>query len=412
MRNTLKLKDRISETIDNKEPFVQEAHIQAGHDAEYMVRKLINQRIKRTGWKVFSSIRVPDEKNNLRREYDFIITSPTEVFAIELKNWSGDLVVNHDEFIQYRRYNGGRVNHGKILQDLIYKVDLLKSYCKQDEVKILSIFPLLVFYNSKLNIPNEIAENKMVLRYNQFKKKLPQSRHVSVGLLEAILIHLGLREPRKSESIPKVSDSIAALHNILDSFGTWDIIEYNGSKKNKKIGYGDILGDGKNEVKLGNIIITDRKYISSIDVKVDRSNIRAFFSDPRYRLLINYRDNNKATLTFNKNTSIKFQSAGSENSVDLFLRNLVRTEFGYLSRNIFQNPWESLQAGMKFEGKITRNKPYGVFIDIGVGRDGLLHISEVPDTNSASFAFGDKILVEVKFVDKVKKEISLKLPTS
>ena len=353
MRNKLRLKDRISETIDNKATFVEEAHIQAGRDAEYLVGKFINQQIERTGWKVFSSIRVPDKENNLRREFDFIITSPTEVFAIELKNWSGDLEVSYDEFIQYRRFDGGSINHGKILQELISKVDLLKSYCKQDEVKIPSIFPLLVFYNSKLNIPNEIAENKMVLRYNQFKKKLPQSRHVSVGLLKAILIHLGFREPRKSESIPEVSDSIATLHNMLHSFGTWDIIEYNGSKKNKKMGYGDILGDNNNKVKLGNIIISDRKYISSIDVKVDRSKIRAFFSDPRYRILINFRDNTKAILTFNKNKSIKFQSAGSEYSDDLFLRNLVRIEFGYLSRNIVKNPWKSLKAEMQFEGKIT-----------------------------------------------------------
>jgi len=66
---------------------------------------------------------------------------------------------------------------------------------------------------------------------------------------------------------------------------------------------------------------------------------------------------------------------------------------------------------MELEGRVTSIALYGVFIDIGVGRDGLVHISEMSDTRIDSpsdlVKIGDVVKVRVKSVEPDGKRISL-----
>ncbi len=72
---------------------------------------------------------------------------------------------------------------------------------------------------------------------------------------------------------------------------------------------------------------------------------------------------------------------------------------------------KDLQVGMELEGKITSIALYGVFVDIGVGRDGLVHISEMSDqrieTPSELVQIGDTVRVWVKSIDAENRRISL-----
>jgi transcriptional accessory protein Tex/SPT6 len=72
---------------------------------------------------------------------------------------------------------------------------------------------------------------------------------------------------------------------------------------------------------------------------------------------------------------------------------------------------KDLQAGMELEGRVTSIALYGVFVDIGVGRDGLVHISEMSDTRidtpSDLVAIGDTVKVRIKSVDPEARRISL-----
>jgi ribosomal protein S1 len=66
---------------------------------------------------------------------------------------------------------------------------------------------------------------------------------------------------------------------------------------------------------------------------------------------------------------------------------------------------------MELEGRVTSIALYGVFVDIGVGRDGLVHISEMSDTriNSPSdlVQIGDPVNVRVKSINLDSRRISL-----
>ncbi len=72
---------------------------------------------------------------------------------------------------------------------------------------------------------------------------------------------------------------------------------------------------------------------------------------------------------------------------------------------------EDLKVGMLLEGAVTNVCAFGVFVDIGVHQDGLVHIAELADhfvKNPADVVKpGDKIKVRVLAVDIERKRISL-----
>ena len=72
---------------------------------------------------------------------------------------------------------------------------------------------------------------------------------------------------------------------------------------------------------------------------------------------------------------------------------------------------KDLHAGMELEGRVTSIALYGIFVDVGVGRDGLVHISEMSDTRIDTPAdvvqIGDAVKVRVKSVDPEARRISL-----
>ncbi|MEI6714699.1 MAG: Tex family protein [Verrucomicrobiota bacterium] len=77
---------------------------------------------------------------------------------------------------------------------------------------------------------------------------------------------------------------------------------------------------------------------------------------------------------------------------------------------------EDLQQGMKLPGIVTNVTAFGVFVDIGVHQDGLVHISQIADTfvkNPADILkVGQRVQATVMEVDLARKRISLSLKTN
>jgi small subunit ribosomal protein S1 len=65
------------------------------------------------------------------------------------------------------------------------------------------------------------------------------------------------------------------------------------------------------------------------------------------------------------------------------------------------------------EGEVTRIEPYGVFVDIGTGRDGLVHVSELTEGYIGSpnevVSIGDKVKVRVLKVDRKARKVDLSM---
>ncbi len=87
-------------------------------------------------------------------------------------------------------------------------------------------------------------------------------------------------------------------------------------------------------------------------------------------------------------------------------------------KQIQHNPWEDIEerypVGSKIKGKVVNIMPYGVFIEIEKGIEGLLHSSEITWQKKTinpqeMFAIGDIIEVQIINIEKETKRISLSM---
>ena len=71
---------------------------------------------------------------------------------------------------------------------------------------------------------------------------------------------------------------------------------------------------------------------------------------------------------------------------------------------------KDLKTGMELQGTVRNVVDFGVFVDIGVHQDGLVHVTQLPwrvKHPSDRLAVGDVVTVWVLSVDEGKKRISL-----
>jgi len=94
----------------------------------------------------------------------------------------------------------------------------------------------------------------------------------------------------------------------------------------------------------------------------------------------------------------------------------VDLQQGRISLTMIEPPertLEDLEPGMVLTGKVTRLERYGAFVDIGVERDGLLHVSEIAQgyvKDPAEYvSVGEKLEVQVVSVNLRKSQIELSM---
>jgi small subunit ribosomal protein S1 len=75
--------------------------------------------------------------------------------------------------------------------------------------------------------------------------------------------------------------------------------------------------------------------------------------------------------------------------------------------------WRDIEKGMAVKGKITRIEKFGVFVEIGAERPGLVHISQITheyiQDPSQEVKVGDEVEVKVLDVNRRKRQIKLSM---
>lgn len=97
-----------------------------------------------------------------------------------------------------------------------------------------------------------------------------------------------------------------------------------------------------------------------------------------------------------------------------------RSRISLSLKSLEKDPWDdvsSLKIGDKITGKIARIAPFGLFVNLKPGIDGLVHISTLQNVNdktnlSKKFKVGDNFDVVIQKIDAAEKRISLAPATS
>lgn len=75
--------------------------------------------------------------------------------------------------------------------------------------------------------------------------------------------------------------------------------------------------------------------------------------------------------------------------------------------------WDDLQEGQQVKGKVVRMEPFGVFVDIGAERPGMIHVSELASgyVNAPSdvVKVGDEVNAQIIKLNRKKKRIDMSL---
>lgn len=83
-----------------------------------------------------------------------------------------------------------------------------------------------------------------------------------------------------------------------------------------------------------------------------------------------------------------------------------------------QDPWElagdTIRVGEQFSGKVVRIAPFGAFVEVAPGTEGLVHVSEMSYTKRIlkpedAVSEGETVQVVVKAIDLEKKRLSLSI---
>ena len=112
-------------------------------------------------------------------------------------------------------------------------------------------------------------------------------------------------------------------------------------------------------------------------------------------------------------------TVGQEVEVAVMHLDWEKERFTFSMKKMLADPWEGIEQkypeGSLHTGKVSRRVPFGIFVSMEPGVDGLLHISKLGEgkrtRNMAEFGKeGETIPVKVDRVDKEKRKISLSLP--
>ncbi len=147
--------------------------------------------------------------------------------------------------------------------------------------------------------------------------------------------------------------------------------------------------------------------------------------DSNYNLHIKLGNNIEGIIPRNELESINIDEFGfcnpniCKNKVNSYLQFKVKEIYNdniILSRRSVQNEalnWikEDLEPGMIVNGIVKNIRKYGVFVEIGGGVVGLLHIEDISVSRikspSERFVIGQKISVMIKSIDKINNKIIL-----
>ena len=295
--------------------------VSVGRRAELHVESMLAARLRHTAYDYFAGLRIPYRGG--RREIDFVITAPDELWLVELKNWTGFVGLDDGgRVVQHRSGGRGVVDHGRLLRDMETKQRALERYLRRALDDVPRLWNVLVFYNRQVQLDERLAtrDDLDVVRLPELLSALPEPSESRSGVFGFFRRLFGGDTDDEQQKLPAVSEPVRAAKEELASLGTWDLLALHGGQ----IISGDLVDASRDE-------LGDRDRFDQLLVDVPRSYLDAFRQSLAVEVTAAGRTGGEETFEYGFDESIRFHCAGDPKPKEFGLRDLEALSFGYTS---------------------------------------------------------------------------------
>ena len=225
--------------------FLEDGRTRAARQAETVTGRLVSVHHTVQFGHVFSSKRIPRDVNAAamgRCETDLIVITPRRVVVLEVKNWSGSLRVQGNQWVQTQR-SGNQLVHQNLLLHNRDKLRVLRQYLLHKGVNLPAerFHQAVVFANPRLDIDPTLRGHPAVLEFDSLDSVLGEGTSAARVMAARVVEKLAGVEAASGvnqtllDIIPPSEGKAAAA--AIAELRTWDRIALRGGR----VLQGDVL---------------------------------------------------------------------------------------------------------------------------------------------------------------------------
>lgn len=226
--------------IATEEPESELEEVAAGRDAEAALQSMVESHLLRKSAAIFHSKRVPTDQRSVfpgrKYEMDLVVVTHKQICVVEIKNWSGTVRVENDQWVQERRYGGVKNHESPVLKN----EDKLKTLCRYLEKKDIQMpnarFSRVILWNRNINVPHAISQREDVVMHYELGRFLDNQKASGLGeRILASVLDLCLEAETSKLAAEGFFRSISsrdyeAVVQAISSLGTFDKVELFGGR--------------------------------------------------------------------------------------------------------------------------------------------------------------------------------------
>ena len=218
-------------------PEDEDPEILAGRKAERFLNIIIQSNLKYKGANCFVNKRVPSSRYKRKYEIDLIVLTRKQIHFIEVKNWSGEVYQDGDNWIQIKR-NGERVEHPDFVNHNSFKQKVVIEFLREYGIKIDKSYFIqkVIFMNNRLAIDSRISNNPNVVPHHKIQKYLNHQKGANWG--ERVLfsiVEICLAQEKSKIVLDGLFNSLnredlGKMKELFMNLPTWDKLGLYGEK--------------------------------------------------------------------------------------------------------------------------------------------------------------------------------------
>ena len=301
---------RFQQLRGNRRRFEPDDARTAGFDAERRLTLRLRGLVDGSAARVWPNRRVPTHRKR-RTELDLIVALDGTLVLVELKNWSGELVLHGGDLVQRRRHGMEEVRHGDLRARMAERVEAVQRWCADHGAARVEIEPVIVLANPRLQISEDV-----ITAYD--------------GLLSSEAEFLASMA-RRVASLSPLTPTALSLHRAIAALSTWDTLVLHGGREVQgdivDVSFGEALDAKDPRRALG-----DRRRVAGFDVETPRSFWRLFRGALTPRARVIEREAPGAWLALPPEASLRIRAAGSKQTEQVPLRHVLQVRYGATRR--------------------------------------------------------------------------------